>query len=46
VERIIRRFDRHVEAEAADRAYYLSLTPQQRLEILFDLVRRESLSNR
>lgn len=39
MERIIRRFDNHAEADAADRAYYRSLTPQQRLEILFDLVR-------
>ena len=39
MERIVRRFDSHAEADAADRAYYLSLTPQQRLEILFELVR-------
>ena len=37
--RIMRQFDSHAEADAADRAYYRSLTPQQRLEILFDLVR-------
>jgi hypothetical protein len=35
----MRRFDSHAEADAADRVYYRSLTPQQRLEILFDLVR-------
>ena len=40
VERTVRQFDSHAEADAADRAYYLSRTPQQRLEILFDLVRR------
>jgi hypothetical protein len=39
MERIVRRFDSHAEADAADRAYYRSLTPQQRLEILFELVR-------
>ena len=40
VERVVRKFDSHQEADAADRAYYRSLTPQQRLEILFELVRR------
>ena len=39
MERIVRQFDSHAEADAVDRAYYLSLTPQQRLDILFDLVR-------
>jgi len=39
MERVVRRFDSHAEADAADRAYYRSLTPQQRLEILFELVR-------
>ena len=39
MERIVRQFDSHAEADAADRAYYLSLTPGQRLDILFDLVR-------
>jgi len=38
VERIVRQFESHAEADAADRTYYLSLTPRQRLEILFDLV--------
>ena len=38
MERVIRRFDTHAEADAADRAYYRRLTPQQRLKILFDLV--------
>ena len=33
-----RKFATHAEAEEADREYYLSLTPQQRLEILFELV--------
>jgi len=40
VEPVVRQFDSHAAAEAADRAYYRSLTPQQRLDILFDLVSR------
>jgi hypothetical protein len=28
----------HAEAAAADRAYYQSLTPQQRIDILLDLI--------
>ena len=40
VEPVVRQFDSYAEAEAADRAYYRSLTPEQRLEILFDLVAR------
>ena len=38
MERIVRQFESHAEADAADRTYCLSLTPRQRLEILFDLV--------
>lgn len=30
------------EAEAAERAYYLSLTPQERLDILLELIAREA----
>ena len=33
-----RKFASHPDADAADREYYLSLTPQQRLDILFELV--------
>ena len=40
MEPVIRQFDSHAEAEAADRNFYRSLTPAQRLEILFDLVTR------
>ena len=40
VERVVRQYESHAAADTADRAYYLSLTPQQRLEILFELVRR------
>ena len=40
MEPVIRRFDSHAEAESADRNFYRGLTPEQRLEILFDLVAR------
>ena len=38
MEKVVRKFNSHTEAEAAERAYYASLTPQQRLDILLDLV--------
>ena len=38
MEKTIRIFNSHAEAEAADIEYYRSLTPQQRLEILCQLV--------
>ena len=34
----IRRFDSLSEADAAETEYYASLTPAERLEILFELV--------
>ncbi|HTV48801.1 MAG TPA: hypothetical protein VMG59_10205 [Phycisphaerae bacterium] len=34
----VRKFRSHAQAEAADRAYYKSLTPEQRLDILLDIV--------
>ena len=40
MEPVTRKFDSHAQAEAADRDFYRSLTPEQRLEILFDLVAR------
>jgi hypothetical protein len=40
VERVVQIFDSFEEAEQADRAYYRSLSPQQRLEILFELISR------
>ena len=40
MEPVIQQFDSHAAAEAADRDFYRSLTPEQRLEILFDLVAR------
>jgi len=38
MERTIRKFRSFAEAERADREYYRSLTPQQRLDILLELV--------
>ena len=32
------KFNSFAEAEAAEKAYYLSLTPEQRLDILLDLI--------
>jgi hypothetical protein len=40
MERVVRKFASHVEADEADREYYLSLTPQQRMDIMLELVRR------
>jgi hypothetical protein len=42
MERTIQVFKSHAEAEAADHAFYASLTPEQRMEILFELIRRGS----
>jgi hypothetical protein len=36
----LRTFSSFQEAEDADRAFYASLSPQQRLEILIDLIQR------
>ena len=38
MEKIARTFDSHLAADAADRAYYRSLSPAQRLNILLDLI--------
>jgi hypothetical protein len=35
---VIRRYDSLTEADSADAQYYGSLTPEERLDILFDLV--------
>lgn len=40
MEKTIRIFKSHAEAEAADIEYYRSLTPQERLKILCELVAR------
>lgn len=40
MEKVVRVFHSFKESEKADRAYYLSLSPQERLEILFELIDR------
>ena len=42
MERVIRIFKTHEEAAEADREFYRSLTPEQRLEILFQLNETDS----
>lgn len=39
MERVVTKFDSHNEASSADWRYYLSLTPQQRLDIRLNLSR-------
>ncbi len=38
MEKVVRKYRSHQEAEEADIEYYRSLTPEQRLEILYTLV--------
>ena len=38
MEKRVRKFKSHAEAEDADREYYRSLTPEQRMKILFQLI--------
>ena len=38
MEKVARTFKSHAEAERADLAYYRSLTPQQRLDLLLEMV--------
>ena len=38
MEKVVRRFDSHADAEEADRRYYQSLTPQQRVDLLVEMV--------
>jgi hypothetical protein len=40
MEKVTQRFSTHAASDQADRAYYLSLTPAQRLDILLDLMAR------
>jgi hypothetical protein len=40
VEKIVRKFSNFAEAEAAERAYWRSLTPEERMEIFAELQRR------
>lgn len=38
MELVVRKFASHEEQDEADRQYYQSLTPAQRLDILLDLI--------
>ena len=40
MEKVVRRFKSHRASEQADLAYYRSLRPQQRIEILLELIAR------
>ena len=40
VQKVVRVFHSFQESEKADREYYLSLSPEQRMEILFELIAR------
>jgi hypothetical protein len=40
MERVVRIFESHAEAAEADRAFYRSLSPQQRLDLQLDLIAR------
>ena len=40
MKRIVRKFTSFRDSERADRDYYLNLTPEQRIEILLELVAR------
>ncbi len=42
MDKIVRKFKNHAEAEKADLEYYRSLTPEERLDILLDLIERGS----
>lgn len=38
MKKVVRKFSSHAEADAADRRYYHSLSPQQRLNVLLDII--------
>jgi len=40
MERVVRKFTSFRESDQADRDYYLNLTPQQRIDILLELIAR------
>ena len=40
MDKVAQRFRSHSEAGESDRAYYRSLSPQERLDLLLDLVAR------
>ena len=45
VQKIVQRFDSFAEHDEATRRYYAGLTPQQRLDILLELVFGEQTEN-
>ena len=40
--KLVRKFETHNEADRAEHEYYRSLTPEQRMDILFQLVEESS----
>ncbi|MBI4324547.1 MAG: hypothetical protein HY674_04715, partial [Chloroflexi bacterium] len=40
MQKAVESFNSFRESEQADKKYYLSLTPEQRMEILFELIAR------
>jgi hypothetical protein len=40
MKKVAKVFSSHAEADKADREYYLSLTPKQRMDILLELVQQ------
>lgn len=38
MKKVVRKFASHAESEKADREYYRSLSPQQRLDILLEII--------
>ena len=40
MERVVRVFDSHAEAEKADHAYYAAMSPHERVELMLLLVSR------
>ena len=40
MERVVRKFRSHAESDEADRDFYLSRTPDERLDILLELIAR------
>jgi hypothetical protein len=45
MEKVVHKFSSHEASDAADRAYYRSLTPEQRLDILLTLIARGKAPN-
>jgi len=41
MEKVVRKFNSHAEAEAADRAFFRGLAPAERLRMLFEIITPE-----